>query len=74
VICNLKTIHWHISSKNIQRHSQQEEGKEMQRYKIRYFFLYPVMEKNMYLGVAAITSLTVHITRFGTVADIGLSS
>lgn len=32
------------------------------------------MEKNKYLGVAAITSLTVHITRFGTEADIGLSS
>lgn len=33
-----------------------------------------IMEKNKYLGVAAITSLTVHITRFGTEADIGLSS
>lgn len=32
------------------------------------------MEKNKYLGVDAITSLTVHITRFGTDADIGLSS
>jgi hypothetical protein len=47
------------------------------RKKIKYkgtrssSFLNPI---RMYLGVAAITSLTVHITRFGTDADKGLSS
>lgn len=32
------------------------------------------MDNTIYLGVAAIPSLTVHVTRFGTDADKGLSS
>lgn len=64
-----------MPSENISRHSQQKlEKKTMRRVKGQIHILKAITDNTIYLGVAAITSLTAHITRFGTDADKGLSS